>query len=435
MKISTQITVCVLLTIGAAADGLADCTGGASIDYVEGAYAEAQAQERAGKLKDALSSYVEAQAYICERSNPVELAAAREAARIAKPLAAAEEQKGHFDEAAKHYEMGGYYADSDRAQMANVRVHPDDPRYAEVALQWLYNHGSPSHQVNNRVRLSVTGPYAQDPKLVPELKTIVIKGIDRALQRESAAFNEQYLKEYVELTQARPESENVTVQLAYSQRWGAFQQKWPEDLLDKSRAELEAVRAWANVLGDTNWDRALADATVERSNKRAEERAAGLEQRYSGAPKLLEEAITYHEISLFQQSRFSDATDAERGNQEAEAKRRVQQVKAQAIRLGDEASAKERLGLAYDYYVVGDDDAKAHAAEERKKQLFMAKHKTEIDEASRDMDAIKAAYSDPAKREAMKKQAQEAAKAMQEQKPDKKERAKKADELEAELGL
>jgi hypothetical protein len=433
MKIRTQIVASVLLTIGATADALADCTD----DYpynTDEAYESAQTEERAGRLTEALTNYDRATHVGCD-ANPIAAPAAKRAAEISKPLAAAEEKKGNFAEASRLYESGGHYADADRMLMADVRTHPDDPDRASAALVRLYNHGSPAFQVNMALRLQAAGPYAQDTKWIPELKTIVIKGIDRALQREAAAFNEQYLKESVQLRQEQPESIDFTVQQAYVQRVQAFSKKWPEDLLKKSRAELEVVRDWANVLGGTQWDSALADATIKRSNKRAEERAAALEQRYSGAPKLLEEAITYHEMSLFQQSRFSDATDAERGNYEAEAKRRIQQVKTQAGKLGDEASAKDRLILAYDYYRAADDEAKAKAVEERKKQLFMAKHKTEIDEAKREMDAIKAANSDPAKREAMKKQAQEAAKAMQEQKPDKKERAKKADDLEKDLGL
>jgi hypothetical protein len=447
MTIKTQLTVLVLLAVGVAADALADNGECGSLQYVRSTYAEAQAQERAGKLKDALSSYVETQASLCDGDNPLALTAARKAAQIAKPLAAAEEMQSHFAEAARLYDMGGYYAESDRVHMANVRAHPDDPRAAMAALEWLYGHGasafgvsdgSQAFQANNKVRLSVTGPYVQDAKWLPELKATVAKGADRALQREAAAFNEEYLRDRVALIQARPE-DGADLQAANAwaqQRAAPFAQKWPDDPLKKSRNELELVVKWSDV-DERSYvlvtGKLLTDVSLmKRAQARAEERAVALEQRYSGAPKSLEDATAYYEFAY---AYLHNATDEQDRLRTAQGNARIQQVKAQAMKLGDAANAQARLVLAHDYYEAAGDSAKAMAAQAKHDQLAQQKLKPAIDEATKQGQALAAGFGSPAQIEAMKKQAQEAARAMKEQQPNKNDRTKKADDLSKELGL
>lgn len=417
MKIATRVSVCALLTIGATADVLADC----SVDVdVEKAYASAQAQERAGKLKDALNNYALAQSYICG-PNPLELPAARRAAQIAKSLGAAEEKQGNLEEAFRVYELGGQYADADRAMIANARAHSDDPDHVQTALKHFYDRIESNFRNVYALRLNVTGAYATDPKMQPELLAMADKGVERALQREAAAFSEPYLRERVQIIQARPDdAADFPALNAWGQRAGSFEQKWPDDPLKKSRGELGMVLKWSKVQRSIELDDARGEAIAERAHKRAEERAATLTQRYSGAPQFLQSAIAYHEILPFQGSVREP---------------RVQQVKAQALRLGDEANAKGRLGLAHDYHEAAGDRDKAMAARDRQNQLAKQKMQPAIDEATRQAQAIKTGFGSPAQIEAMKKQAQDAAKAMQQQKPDNKDRAKKADDLDKELGL
>jgi hypothetical protein len=450
MTIRNRLTVLVLLAVGVAADALADCTGGASLQYVRSAYAEAQAHERAGKLEDALYSYVETQARLCDGDNPLALTAAKKAAQIAKPLAAAEEMQSHFAEAARLYDMGGYYAESDRVHMANVRAHPDDPRAAVAAFEWLKDHGapvfgasdaSPAFQANHKVRLSVTGPYVQDPRLVPEIKATMAKGADRALQREAAAFNdsEEYLRERVAVIQARPE-DGADFQASYAwsqQRLAPFAQKWPDNPLKKSRDELDRLAAWSSLdegIYVATTGNLLTDvALMKRAQARAEERAAALEQRYSGAPKSLEDAIAYYEFAY---SRLPNATDEQDRLRTAQGDARIRQVKAQSMKLGDAANAQGRLVLAHDYYEAAGDSAKAMAAQAKYDQLARQKLQPAIDEATKQGQALAAGFGSPAQIEAMKKQAQEAARAMKAQPPpNKTDRAKKADDLSKELGL
>jgi hypothetical protein len=450
MTIKNQLTVLVLLAVGVAADALADSEGCGSLQYVRSTYAEAQAQERAGKLKDALSSYVETQARLCDGDNPLALAAAKKAAQIAKPLAAAEEQQGHFDEAARLYELGGYYAESDRVHMANVRAHPDDPGAALAAQKWLYDHGAPAFgvsdasqgfQANHKVRLSVTGPYVQDPKLLPEIQAAVVKGADRALQHEAAAFkdSEEYLRERVAVFQARPE-DGADFQASYAwgqQRLAPFQLKWPDNPLKKSRDELNRLVAWSQV-DESNHifvtGEALVDvALMKKAQARAEERAVVLEQRYSGAPQSLEDAIAYYEFAY---AYLHNATDEQYQRRKAQGDARIQQVKAQAMKLGDAANAQGRLLLAHDYYEAAGDSTKAMAAQARHDQLTKQKLQPDIDELTKQGQALTAGFGSPAQIEAMKKQAQEASRAMKAQPPpNKTDRAKKADDLSKELGL
>jgi hypothetical protein len=418
MTIRTQLTVLVLLAAGVAGEAFADCTGGSSVPLVQEAYAAGQAQERAGKLKEALSSYLEAQAYICDTKNPIELPAARRAAQVAKPLGASEEKKGNLEEAFAAYESGGLYADADRVMIANARAHADDPGHVQTALTHFYRREEGLGPYS--VRLSVTGPYTANPGMEPELLAMADKGVERALQREAAAFNESYLRERVQLIQARPDDvTDYQARDATIQRETAFAKKWPEDLLKKSRAELSKVLAWSRVIRAPDVDAGREEKIAGRAEKRALERAATLTQSYSGAPQFLADAVEYRSC------RFEDTA----------CKSWIQQVRAQAMKLGDEASAKGRLGLAHDYYEAADDRDKAMAAQNRQNELAKKKLQPKIDEATKQAEALKAGFGSPAEIAAMKKQAQESSKAMQEQKLDKKERKKKADDLASELGM
>jgi hypothetical protein len=416
------LTVLVLLAVGVAADALADCTGGSSVPLVQEAYAAGQAQERAGKLKEALYSYVQAQSYICEATNPVELAAAKRAAPVAKTLGAAEEKQGHLEEAFSVYEMGGHYADADRTIIANAHAHSDDPKQVQAAITHFYQRVQATNfNELHKVRLSVTGPYTTDPKMLPELMAMADKGVERAFQREAAALNESYLQEQVRIIQARPDdATDFQAMAAAAQREGAFQQKWPDHPVKKSHDELLTVLAWSRVQRASDVDGPRSEAIERRAYQRTEERAATLTQRYSGAPEFLAAAIDYRQLLPYEDP-----------NKEP----RIQQVRAKAMKLGDEASAKGRLGLAHDYYEAAGDRDKAMAARDRQNQLAKQKLQPKIDEATKQAEALKAGLGSPAEIAAMKKQAQESAKAMQEQKPDKKERKKKADDLASELGM
>ena len=111
-------------------------------------------------------------------------------------------------------------------------------------------------------------------------------------------------------------------------------------------------------------------------------------------------------------------------------------MRAQALKLGDEANAKNRYTLATAYYRTADAEDKAKAVEQRQQQRAMQKMQPQIDQMRKQADALQQQYSDPAKVAQMQKQAEAVRKSMQEQQAGAKAANKKgAADLEKELGL
>lgn len=394
----------------------ADCAG-ASVSEVKRAYGQAQSLDKQGQHEAALAAYVQAQEYTCEK-NPVELDAAKRAAQIALPLAAAAEQRREFERAFRLYDDGGHFAKADIALMAHLRAAPDNPRAFESARSHFDNRALPSFQSNNAVRLSVTGAHRPSPALVAELLTFPAKGIERALQQEAAAFNEQYLRELVQLTQSQPSdlTDFTAVQSATAAHQ-AFAQKWPNDPIKQSQTWLRTLQQWSTVTRDPE----LVNTAERNYAQRIEHHINLLTQRYNGAPKLLESAVDYvHMLNL----------------EHAPTQARVAKIKSQARKLADDASAKQRFALAADYYNVSGDDAKAQAARDRMQQAAMTKMQPSIDQMQRQAELLRAQYSDPEKIREMQAQAEAMRQNLQQQQATAKAKnAKSADELEDELGL
>ena len=114
---------------------------------------------------------------------------------------------------------------------------------------------------------------------------------------------------------------------------------------------------------------------------------------------------------------------------------RVAAIKFTAGKLGDEAEAKGQLGLAYNYFKVADDGVKAKAVQKRHEQIALKKMQPDIDEAKRAAAALREQFSDPAKVEAMRKQAMAMQAAMQAQRPSAERTKQDAGDLQKELGL
>jgi hypothetical protein len=414
----TSIHLAIVAVIGTAISGsaFADC-GGASVAEAKRAYAQAQTLESQGNKHAALGAYVQAQEYTCEK-NPIEVDAAKRAAALALPLAAAAEQGGDFERAFRYYEDGAHYTKADSALMMHLRAQPDSPRAFENARSHFENRALPAFAENNAVRLKVTGAYQVSPKQVAEVLAMPPKGVERALQQEATAFNEAYLRETVQTIQSRPDS---SADLAGMQRimptLQAHAQKWPNDLLKASRANLRTLREWGSVTRDA----ALASSVEKAYVQRIEHHVEALIQRYNGAPKFLDDAMDYQHM-LFPET--------------AQAEPRIAKVKALANKLGDEASAKQRLILASEYYDVAGNEAKAQAVRNQDKQNAMAKMQPSIDDMQRQAEALRAQYSDPAKVKAMQEQAAALRASMQQQQSGaKRANQKSAAELEKELGL
>jgi hypothetical protein len=266
------------------------------------------------------------------------------------------------------------------------------------------------------VRLSITGAYQPDPRNLAEVLAMPAKGAERAFAQEAQAFDEQYLREYVQVIQSRPDDPTDFDALQASANvQQAFAQKWGQDRLKGSRDALSLVQSWIGVSSDRAW----SERTQAQRHERLEQRVATLTKSYPGAPELLEAAIDYvHAMNL------------------ERADTRVGTIEAQAGRLGDEASAKHRPGLAAEYYDVARQEAKARAEQERSRQQAMAKMQPSIDQMQRQAAQIQKVFSDPAKVKAMQEQARALQRSLQEQQKAKAAgKTARPDDLEKELGL
>lgn len=406
---SLTIAAFVLLLGGQAARADWDTEG--ERRAAEAAYVAGQSAEKGGRLTEALARYAQAQAV----PNPNAVAAARRAAQIAPGLAAAEEKKGNHAQAATYYDQGSQFAAADRAFMASLRAKLDTPAAVGALLKYFDDRSHASFKANRKVQFEVHGAYTPDAGLIQEVRTALAEGPGRTLQREAAAFDANYLKECVALVRARPDSGDMAVQMAAAERERTFLQKWPDEVLKKSLAELAAMRAWA----DVERDPAVKASIDALALKRADERAATLIANYSGAPELLEAAKDYHLAVQHLKP----------------AEPRVAAVNTLAGRLGDESEAKGQFGLAAAYFQVAGDSARKQAAQKRQEQLAMQKMQPDLEAARRTAEAMRAQFSDPAALEALRKQAAAAQAAAQAQRSSPVRAKADAAGLEKELGL
>lgn len=405
------------LTLLSVPDAGADCVG-ASASETKRRFANAQTLERAGKHEDALHAYTAAQEYTCDGPNPVALQAAQRAAALASPLGRTAEAAKDFENAYRLYDAGAHYAAADLAMLALMRAQPDDPTVYTRAREFFEYRASPAFQSNNKVPLSVTGAYVAKPQHLAQVQTMPPVGAERAFAAEAAAFNEQYLREYVELIQSRPEDATDQAALQrYAKSAQSFHQRWPNDPLKTSREALQLVHSWSAA---TN-DRALSEKIAAKRRERIEQRVVTMTRSFHRAPELLDAAIDYQ--SMMQ------SDDAARDS-------RIAGIRNQAAQLGDQAMSQQRFGLAADYYRVARLDDKADRAREQRSQIAMAKMQPQIDHMRKQAQDMQKAFSDPQKVKEMQEQARAMQSAIQaQQQSNARSNAKNAEELERELGL
>ena len=412
----TAVACLIALSAGPA---LADCPLTTTIKDVTSAYAKGESLEKAGKQREALFAYVHAQEETCD-PNPVAARAAKRAAALAMPLAQAAQERGDHQAAFDLFEAGGYFAQADREFIAILRANPDDPSLFERARLHFNTRGQAWFAESNRHRLAVTGPYKVDPALLAEVKAAVTVGVDRALQRETTAFDEAYLSEHVRIAQATPDDPtDFTAAQRLNDRYKALFAKWPGDLMAEAIAAIDLVRRWSSVAVDP----AQSEVIEARRAKRIEERVSILTQRYSGAPKLLGLAIDYA-------GRLPDSGAADA---------RVRAVKAQAVKLGEAAEKAQRLPLAAEYYSVAEARDRQQAVSAKLQARMQAKLAPAMEKAKRDAEALQRDLSDPARIEEMRRQAEAAQRAIAQSRADaeknREARKKRTDELEEDLGL
>lgn len=406
-----------LLCLGATGNAFASCAADSTPAEAQRAYVNGQKFERAGDTEEAFAAYLSAQADTCD-PNPVAAQAAQRAAALALRLGSAAESKGDYQKAFDLYDAGGQYTAADRALMAWVRANPDDPWVFTKVREAFDYRTLPAFQSNNEIRLRATGAYRPDPKNLAEVQAMPAQGAQRALQKEAAAFSEEYLRGYVQQVQSRPDDQT---DFAATQAWmnsqQSFLQKWSADPLKTSRKALELVHSWSAATTDL----ALGEKLSAQRNQRLEQRVATLTKSYSGAPALLEAAITYQLAAH---------------TEDAAKRARVAAIKSQASQLGDASNARQRHGLAAEYYSVAGEDAKAQAARDTQQKLAMNRMQPQIDQMKQQAEQLQKQFSDPAKVQALKDQALATQKRMQQQQQaNAKANAKQADDLEKELGL
>src|SRR5262245_49811470 len=229
-----KLSIIVALACAAATNAYADCGASGTLAGTRAAYNQGLQLEKAGNLQGAFDRFVAAQEATCE-ANPVEVDAARHAATLALQLGAAAEKRGAFERAFDIYDAGGQYAASDRALMALVRAKADEPRVYEKARSVFDYRGLPAFASNQKIQLGITGAYTPDPKNLAEVLAMPPKAVERAFKKEGAAFDEAFLREYVQLIQSRPDdpTDMEAMQTAI-ERAQAFAQKYPQDLLKPS---------------------------------------------------------------------------------------------------------------------------------------------------------------------------------------------------------
>lgn len=395
----------------------ADCAGD-TLDDKKRSYERARAAESAGKKDEALRAYSAAQGYACEPHNPYEADAAQRAAQLGMELGTAAEEKGDLKRAFQAFEDGGHYAIADRVFMQITRAQPDNPGAYESALAH-YRNREGAFVSNNAAAIKATGGYKADPKYMAEVKAMPARGLERALQKEQAEFNQPYLREYVQLMQSRPDD---VLDNEAMQRWGdsyqAFARKWQrDDFLKGSRDSLRLARTW----GRNSDDESVRELAESRFTTLVEQRATTLRTAFHGAPKLLDEAMDYYRL------RGSDNPDLEG---------ELRAIRSQALQLADLANSKQRYTLAAEYYGVADDEAKAKAALAKSQQLAMQKLQPAIDETRKQAEELQKQFGDPARVEAMRRQAEAARKSLQQQRANaEKDNRRRAEDLEEELGL
>jgi hypothetical protein len=401
----------------------ADCDG--TNDDAKRLLAEGKSFESQGKKQQALFKYQAATGYFCEKVNPYAPEAAKRAAPLGLELGAAAEKRGELDISKQLYEAGGHYAAADRVFMQAIRTRADSADSYGAAVEHFSNRQEEWFLSNNAAPLEVVKGYKPDPKLLAEVDAMPARALERLTQKEAAAFNEQFLREYVQTVQSMP---NDPTDAAAMQRSLAvhqtFAQKWKgEDLVKTSRDTLRDLRFW----GIKSRDPQFAKTVLTRTSQLVEQRASVLRQKYNAAPKLLEDAIDYYHVL---------------GTEDAKARSAIVATRGEALKLGDEANAKQRLALAAEYYEAADQREKAQAARDRNHQLMAQKMQPSMDQARKQAEEMQKQFGDPAKVEEMKKQAAAAAKAMQEQQGSpaaqaarKEANRKSADDLEKELGL
>lgn len=383
---------------------------GATVAEVREAFSRGNTHEQKKQWEAAVEAYLDAQADVCGQPNPVAADAARRAAPIAERLAerakAAGRTVGGPERGAyEWYEAGGHYARSDAVLLQAVRANPDDRVLYERARTHFSGRGVPSFLTNNRHRIAATRPYTPNPDTYREILAMPAKALARALEKEEKLFDRAYLKAFVALAQSRPDNpaDFAAMQKAQSDEQ-AFARRWGEDPIGKARRELDSAQQWLRFMPEESkrWR--------SRLRARAAERGHELLGKWYQAPELLTAAADYFQL--------------------AEDVSGVDKVKRRAGELGERSQGDGRMLLAVQYFRVAGEDERAEQAIAMARENAAGGMQPSIEAQRRYAEQMRQDYSDPARIEAMRREAEAALRQMQQQ-----QGSAKADDLERELGL
>jgi hypothetical protein len=316
---------------------IADCVG-VSAAAVQQHFSHGEQKAAAGKLRNALDSYVLAQAYVCD-GNKLEHTAATRAAAIAKQLAPNLEKTGKLQEAFEVYEAGGYFKEADRVMLAMLEMNPDDYDLYAQALEHFNNHQQPAFQTNNRVRIAVTGDYHADNAIYNKLLQIPVAAVERLLKRESDALPDAFLRDREQLdVKIGAAATNPALLMQLQQEDARLRARWGNDRFADSLHILGDARTWAN----RNPDQAQQQRGLGNVNARMIQRGDQLVKSYSAAPALLEQAMNYYI--------------------DAQAQDRVANLKTTSHKLGETAMQKQHYMVAAIYLDLAEETEQSDEA-------------------------------------------------------------------------
>lgn len=411
------VSFAVVLCLSGMGQAMADC-GGASVKEVTKAFADGKRFEKKGDARSALGAYAAAQEYTCE-ANPVAAEAIRRAAALGRQLGDAARAKGQLEAAFMSYELGGHFAAADRVLSDWIQAEPDSVSLYERAYDHVANRSLEAFAANNAARLAVTGAYALDPALVSRVHAMPAQGLARALQAETASFNENFLAKNAAMIKARPaDPADIAGLTQWQGSYVAFRQQFSGNYMEEAQRALDRAKSWVNA------DRRSTDnaAHLKRIAQRADARVSTLTQKYFGAPDALAAALGFLARTT---------TDSQPDSQ------REARIRSQAENLGDAALKRSNFMLAIAYYDVAGAEAKSARANAQMQAHVEARMQDRVAAARKDAEAIAAQFSDPAAVAAMQRDAENARRSLEESRRTRPAPAagKSTDDLAKELGL
>lgn len=408
-----------LMMLLSAAIVQADCVADISASDASASYVRAGEFETAGKLWEAINAYERAQGYVCDQGgNPVaKQALAKAIALGTKEGERAEQAANYFNDgrskgAFQWYQKAAQFQAADRVLMAALEKSPNDFALVGIAIEHFYQRGQAYFITNNRAAITATGGYQLNGRYATYVGGLPAINIERMLATYKSILPDEYLISLVDL-EFKKETlvpGDMRTMLQIQQAFSAMQQHWQSDRLVDARKLFEEAQRWAQLLRD-NQARAKQLAIVAQAQLAHADR---LVAHYGASVSLLGAALDIYRTQ--------------------EKSLQVKQVQQQARKYADKALAEKQFERASNLYLLAGDEAKAQqvrvqldAQSEQLSQGLQA-------DASAQVAAMQAIYSDPEKLKELQRQALLLQQQMQQARQNKSAQQEQ-DQLETDLGL